>query len=130
LADPIELTDLQIHIMRLIWDRGEATVADLWEALHDERGLALTTVATLLTRLERRGVISRRVEQRQYFYRALVSQDDVQQSMVSELTERLFDGDVTALMNHLLTSNEIAPGDLARLRALIDEAESHTSEEA
>jgi predicted transcriptional regulator len=61
---------------------------------------------------------------RQYVYRALVTEAEVQQSMVSELTERLFDGDVTALVNHLLTSNDIAPGDLDRLRDLIDAAES------
>jgi hypothetical protein len=49
--------------------------------------------------------------------------------MVSELTERLFAGDVTALVNHLLTSQEVAPGDLARLRALITAAESRSKED-
>jgi hypothetical protein len=48
--------------------------------------------------------------------------------MVGELTERLFEGDVTALVNHLLTSQEIAPGDLARLRAMIAAAESRQQE--
>jgi predicted transcriptional regulator len=122
--EPHELTELQITILRHLWARGEATVAEVWEVLHRERGLAQTTVATLLSRLERRGVIARRVEQRQYVYRALVSEEQVRQSKVSELTERLFAGDVTALVNHLLTSQEVAPGDLARLRDLIDEAES------
>ncbi len=119
-----ELTELQITILRHLWARGEATVAEVWEELHRDRGLAQTTVATLLSRLERRGVVARRVDQRQYVYRALVSEEEVRQSKVSELTERLFAGDVTALVNHLLTSQEVAPGDLARLRALIDDAES------
>jgi predicted transcriptional regulator len=61
---------------------------------------------------------------RQYLYRALVTEEEVQQSMVSELTERLFAGDVAALVNHLLTSQDIAPGDLDRLRAMIDTAEA------
>jgi predicted transcriptional regulator len=124
-----ELTELQISILRLMWTRGEVSVAEVWEALYPERKLAQTTVATLLTRLERRGVIARRAEQRQYLYRALVSEGEVQQSMVSELTERLFAGDVTALVNHLLTSQEVAPGDLARLRDMIDDAESRGKEE-
>jgi predicted transcriptional regulator len=122
--DPIQLTELQIAILRLLWERGEASAATVWEALHPERRLAQTTVATLLSRLERRGVIARRAVERQYLYRALVTEEEVQQSMVSELTERLFDGDVTALVNHLLTSQDIAPGDLDRLRALIDAAEA------
>lgn len=124
-----ELTELQISILRLMWTRGEVSVAEVWEALYPERKLAQTTVATLLTRLERRGVIARRAEQRQYLYRALVSEGEVQQSMVSELTERLFAGDVTALVNHLLTSQEVAPGDLARLRDMIDDAESRGKED-
>lgn len=129
MAEPIELTELQISILRLLWARGEATVADLWEALHAERGLAQTTVATLLTRLERRGVVARRAEQRQYVYRALVTEAEVRRSMVEELTEQLFEGDVTALVNHLLTSQEIAPGDLARLRSMIAAAESRSLED-
>lgn len=124
-----ELTELQITILRHLWEHGEATVAGVWEELHRERGLAQTTVATLLSRLERRGVVARRVDQRQYVYRALVSEEEVRQSKVSELTERLFAGDVTALVNHLLTSQEVAPGDLARLRSLIDEAESRQEDQ-
>lgn len=128
MAEPLELTELQIAILRILWGRGEATVADVWEALHRERGLAQTTIATLLTRLERRGVVSRRAEQRQFIYRPEVTEADVRESMIGGLTERMFDGDVTALMNHLLTSNDIAPGDLARLRAMIDAADANAQE--
>jgi BlaI family penicillinase repressor len=129
LAETVELTELQIAILRVLWDRGEASVADVWETLHRDRGLAQTTVATLLSRLERRGVIARRAEQRQYLYRAVVTEADLKQSMVGGLTERMFAGDVTALVNHLLTSHEIAPGDLARLRTLIDAVETESLEE-
>lgn len=129
MAEPIELTELQISILRLLWARGEMSVLEIWEALHPDRGLAQTTVATLVTRLEKRGVVARRAESRQYLYRALVTETAVRRSMVGELTERLFEGDVTALVNHLITSQEIAPGDLARLRTLIADAESRTPED-
>ena len=124
-----ELTALQIAILRLLWDRGEASVAEVWEALYPDRGLAQTTIATLLSRLERRGVVARRASERQYLYRALVTEDEVKESMVGELTERLFGGDVTALVNHRLASQEVAPGDLARLRAMIDEIEERSEED-
>src|SRR5205809_5324257 len=101
-----QLTELQLAILRVIWDKGEATVQDIWEALHAERGLAQTTVATMLSRLERRGVVTRRAQSRQYHYRAAVTEREVQHSMVGELTERLFDGDVTALVQHLLTGKD------------------------
>jgi BlaI family penicillinase repressor len=125
-----QLTELQLAILRVLWDRGEATVQDIWEALHAERGLAQTTVATMLSRLERRGVVTRRAppESRQYHYRAAVTEREVQHSMVGELTERLFDGDVTALVQHLLTAEDVSPGDIARIRDMIERVETNAPE--
>lgn len=114
-----QLTDLQIGIMRVLWDRGEATVSDIHEALLPERGLAPTTVATLLSRLEKRGVVKHRSVTRQYVYYPAVSENEVRRSMVSELTERLFDGDVAELVNHLLAAREMSAGDLEKVKDLI-----------
>lgn len=117
-----QLTDLQLAILRLLWTNGEATVADIWEALHEERGLAQSTLATILTRLERRGVVTHRTVSRQFIYRALITEADARHSMVSELTERLFEGDVPALVNHLLAEQDVSPGDLKRIRDMLDSA--------
>ena len=115
-----DLTDLQLALMEVLWDAEEATVAEVHESLLEQRGLAMTTVATLLSRLEKRGVVTHRTEGRQYVYRPLVSRDVVCESMVSALTDRLFQGDVTALVSHLLTASAISPGDLARVRKMIE----------
>jgi len=117
-----QLTELQLSILRLLWDRGEATVSELWEALRATRGLAPSTLATILSRLERRRVVARRVRERQYVYRALVSEPEAQHSMVRELTELLFEGDVAALMTHLLTAQDVSPGDRARIRRMLGSA--------
>ena len=122
--NPRLLTDLQLAILGVLWERGEATVADICEALYEERGLAQTTLATVLTRLERRGVVSHYSRARQYVYRALVTEVEAQQSMVRELTDRLFDGDVTALVSHLLSAQDVSAGDLARIREMLDSAGS------
>lgn len=115
------LTDLQVALLRVLWERKEATVAEIVDALRSERPLAQTTVATLLSRLEKRGVVRHRTVARQYVYRAVVSEHEVRRSMVGELTERLFDGDVTALVNHLLASDAVGPDDLQKVRALLAE---------
>ena len=120
-----ELTDLQMSLMRVLWSRGEAAVSDVHEAAYAERGLALTTVATILTRLEKAGVVARRQAGRHYVYRALVSEEEVRRSMISELAERLFQGDVTALVSHLLDEGDIAAGDLDRVRRLIEQKQQH-----
>lgn len=114
-----QLTALQLAILRVLWEKSEATVSELWEALHPERGLAQTTLATLLTRLERRGVVAHRTQSRQFIYRAVVTAQEVQHSMVSELTATLFEGDVPSLVNHLLTAQDVSPGDLKKIRDML-----------
>jgi predicted transcriptional regulator len=123
-----QLTDLQISLMRVLWDRGQATVAEICEAVRSERGLALTTVATLLSRLEKRGIVSHETRARQFVYQALVTEADIRRSMVHELTEQLFDGDVAALMSHLLTAREISSGDLNRIKAMLAEHQAGRKE--
>lgn len=115
-------TALQLAILKVLWDRGEATVIEIWEALHAERGLAQTTLATMLSRLGKRGAVSHRSVSRQFVYRALVTEDAARHSMVSELTARLFEGDVPALVSHLLTAQDVSPGDRERIRAMLDAA--------
>ena len=120
------LGDLQYAIMRVLWDEGEATVARVQEALAGEgdKDRALTTIATMLTKLEKKGVVSHRSEGRQFIYRATISEKDVHRTMVADLTDRLFRGDFAALVNHLLPEQEIDAGEIARLKALIAEREA------
>lgn len=120
------LTELQLALMRTLWKSGEATVLEVQEALAPERRLAQSTVATLLSRLEKKGLIAHRAEGRQYVYRPLVSEGTVRRSLVHEFTEladELFRGDMAALVSHLLTAGEVEAEDLARVRALIEAKE-------
>ncbi len=118
MADDIVLSDLQLDLMRVLWRGGELSVAEATEALA-ARALAHTTVATLLTRLEKRGVVELRRDGRQLLYRAAVSEAQVRRSMVSSLIAQVFRGDPKALLAHLLSEREVAPGDLERVRALL-----------
>ncbi len=126
MAEPHQLTELQIAIMRILWERKEATVAEIHAALLDERGLAPTTVATLLSRLEKRGAVKHSTVSRQYVYYPLVSEADVRSSMVAELTEQLFAGDVAELVSHLLRAQDMTPGDLEKVKELIATHEAGT----
>lgn len=124
MQDTVGLTGLQLSILQILWDRQEATTQEVWRTLRQERPLALTTVATLLSRLERKKVLTHRREGRQYVYRATVSRAEVRRSKVRDLMETLFDGDRAALVSHLVRADEVDAEELARIRALIDEAES------
>ena len=119
MPEPHQLTELQIAIMRILWERRQATVAEIHAALLDERGLAPTTIATLLSRLEKRGAVKHRTVSRQYVYYPLISEEDVRTTMVADLTEQLFDGDVAELVSHLLRARDMTPGDLEKVKELI-----------
>jgi len=112
----ITLSELQIALMRVLWRRGETSTADVATELAAERGLKHTTIATLLTRLEKRGVVAQRREGRQLLYSALVGEAQVRRSMVADLIGALFDGDARELVAHLVKESEIAPGDIAKVR--------------
>lgn len=119
----VHLSDLQLAVMRALWARGESAVADLVADLGPKRGLAHTTVATLLTRLEKRGLLASRRDGRTLIYKALISEPDVRRSMVADLVATLFKGDPKALLAHLVREDEIVPGDLERIRAKLKETD-------
>ncbi len=120
------LSPLQLDVMRAVWALGEARVAEVRAQL-DSRELAATTVATLLSRLEKRELLTHRTEGRQYVYRALKSEQEISETMVSELTTTLFDGEASQLVSHLLRKSEFAPEDLAEIKRLIEKRESEES---
>ena len=117
-----ELGELQLAILRVLWKKKEASAADVHAALGGRRDLAITTVSTILTRLERRGIVSHRTVGRTFVYRPTRTEASVRSSMLRSLVDSMFSRDPTAVVSQLLTSRDISPGDLDRMRELIDES--------
>lgn len=120
--DP-QLSDLQLALMRVLWDQSEATVAEVHASLKgDAAGLAPTTVATLLGRLEKRGLVTHTSRGRTFVYRAGVPEQDVRRSMLAKLTEFFFAGDPSALVSHLTGNERLAPDEIEQARRLVASA--------
>ncbi len=113
------LTELQLSVLQILWQWGEAAVTDVQAALQDERTLALTTVATILSRLEKDGVVAHRTRGRVYLYRALVTRQEVRHETVRDILSTLFEGDATALVAYLLEESNVTADDIAKMQALI-----------
>jgi BlaI family penicillinase repressor len=113
------LGELQLAIMRILWERGEATASEVHLALLEERGLAPTTIATMLRKMEKKGVVTHRAEGRRFIYRPTVSEVRVRRSMVNELTDRLFAGESSALVAHLLAEHPVTADDLDEIQRTI-----------
>jgi len=121
------LGELQYAIMRVLWKEGEASVALVWESLPRKHRRALTTIATMLTKMEKKGVVRHRAEGRLFVYVPTVTEAEVHRTMVAELTERLFEGDAAALVAHLIEEQEIERTELSRLQKLIASAKKKES---
>jgi BlaI family penicillinase repressor len=115
------LGDLQLRIMKALWERTEASVAEVLEALGPGAALAYTTVATMLRKMEARGLVTHRSEGRRFLYGAAVSPDAVTRSMADDILERLFEGSLADLLSHLLSTREVSREELRKLERLIAE---------
>ena len=115
------LGTLQLKIMKTLWERREATIADIHSALGRRATLAYVTIATVLRRMEARGLVTHRSEGRTFVYRASVAENAVAHNMAGEMVDRLFGGNLAALFSNLLSRREIDPQELAELERLIQE---------
>jgi predicted transcriptional regulator len=118
---PQRLGDLQLQIMKVLWDKRESTVSAVFESVGRERALAYTTIATMLRKMEARGLVAHRVEGRTFVYRATVDAEAVTSNMSGHLLDRLFQGSLSDLVSHLLNTREVSREELAKLEKLIAE---------
>lgn len=115
------LGKLQLEVLRVLWNAREATVAEIQRALQPSGDWAYTTLATVLLRLERAGMVSRRIEGRSAVYAPLLSEDQVGHSVLRDLLDRFFAGSHSKLVSHLLEETEVDPDELKRIRELVAE---------
>jgi len=117
-----DLSDLQLAIIRVLWDKGEASAAEVQLAMKRSRPLAITTVSTLLARLEKKGIVSHRSAGRTYVYRARVSELDMRRKAISGVIRNLFRGNPSEVVGQILSERDVSEEDLERMRRMIQDA--------
>lgn len=122
--------DLQLAIMRVLWSRGEATASAVHAALLEERGLAPTTIATMLRKMEDKGVVRHRTQGRQFIYQPTIAETDVRVGMVGDLVDRLFRGNPRELVNHMLDAGDLDANELGELIKMLQRNAPATEDEA
>ena len=117
---PPRLGKVQLEIMQVLWDRGEATAREITDALCLSAPIAHSTVQTLLRKLEAKGAVAHESRERVFVFRPLSRQSEVSESAARDLLTRLFGGSVYGLVSHLLKHESISQDELRRLRELMD----------
>jgi predicted transcriptional regulator len=115
------LTPQELEIMKVVWERQQATVRDVYEALLEERKVAYTTVMTMMNVLEKKGHLRKDPEGRSFVYQPTRPRQQVMSSMVREFVDRVFEGSAEPLLVHLVEDRHLSPEELDALARRIRE---------
>jgi len=115
-------SDAQWDVMNIVWQRGEATVGEVWQAFSARRPVARNTVLTLVARLEEKGWLRRRAEGNVLRYSATVPQQTALRQIARRLIDTAFQGSAEGLMMTLLDDSDLSEGESDRIRAMLAKA--------
>lgn len=113
-------TELELEILKILWQHEPATVRQVRDALAPERDLAYTTVMTMMSIMHDKGYVTRTKDGRSFVYRSAYREDKTSRSMLQDVVDRLFGGSATAVVQQLLESSELDDDELRQIRALIN----------
>jgi len=116
----VQLTPLELQIMKTLWESSPSTVQAVQERLPGER-LAYTTVQTMLNILQRKGRVKRKLIGKAYEYRPVLSRDKAIGEALGDVLDRMFGGSVEALLMSLVKSRQLDADKLVKVQRLIEE---------
>jgi predicted transcriptional regulator len=122
------LTNLELKLMKVVWQKGKATVREVKNALPRRKPLAYSTVLTVMRILERKGFLRHDTVERTYLYYPIVTREEVIRSTLRDLTDRLFNGSAELLMVNILEKEKLGLEELQRLKELISAKEKQAKE--
>ena len=115
----LTLTDAELRIMEVLWQRGSATVAEVAEALAGKDGTAYTTILTLMRILRAKGYLSCHKEGRAHVFSPKVDREDAARKAVRQVLTKFFAGSPGELVLSFLRDEELSPEELDELKRKI-----------
>ena len=117
-------TDRELQILKILWDREEATVREVYETLREELDIVQNTVQAFLRTMTEKGLVTHRSVGRSFVYQPLVKQKQTSQRMLARLLHRVFDGSLDQLVESAVSLRDPSLEELSRLRALLGRPDS------
>ena len=116
------LTEAELRLMQILWEKGTATVSDVVEALPKRLALAYNTVLTTLRILEKKGYVRHEKEGRAFVYTPVVDRSQACRSAVKHVVTRFFDNSPGLLLLNILEHEKIDNSELKRLKKMIEDS--------
>ncbi|HKW44975.1 MAG TPA: BlaI/MecI/CopY family transcriptional regulator [Candidatus Eremiobacteraceae bacterium] len=118
------LTEAELRLMDILWDKGRATVGDVVEALPGRAPLAYNTVLTTMRILEQKGYVRHNESGRAFVYAPIVDREQAQRSAVKQLVTRFFDNSPGLLALNVLENEKLDASEIDRLKRIIKASET------
>jgi|SRR5215469_1235107 len=112
-------TEVELELLRVLWDKESATVREMYEAVSQHRALGYTSVLKMLQIMTEKGLVERTEAGKAHIYRAAASQEETQSQMLRDLSERLFAGSAAQLAMHALSMQPTSAEELEEIRRII-----------
>lgn len=116
------LTEAELRIMNVLWNRGSATVHEVLQSLTEKPPLAYNSVLTIIRILEKKGYVKHEKDKRAFIYMPLVDRKDATRSEVRRLVSRFFGNSHELLVLNILEEQSIDAEELARVRQLLEKS--------
>ena len=112
-------TEGELELLTILWDRGQATVRDIFEAVNAQRPVVYTGVLKLMQIMTEKGLVTRDESERAHVYRAAIKREDAQRRFMRELSQRFFAGSAAQLALHALEMEQASEEELDEIRKLL-----------
>lgn len=116
------LTEAELRIMNVLWEKGSATVHEVLEALPPKPALAYNSVLTIVRILEKKGYVKHVKDRRAHVYIPHIGREDATRSEVRRLVSRFFGNSHELLVLNILEDNGLDADELDRMRQLLKES--------
>jgi predicted transcriptional regulator len=116
------LTEGELRVMRVLWDRGDSSVGEVMSALRERPRRAYNTVLTVLHILERKRYVKHRRAGRAFVYSPLIDRTRARRRALDYLISRFFDGSPNLLALNLLQDEELSPETVKLIKQRIEDA--------
>jgi len=113
-------TESELEILRVLWERDEATVRDVHEVLSKTKDAGYTTTLKLMQIMHEKGIVKRDESNKTHKYIALISREKTQKQFMGKMIDTLFQGSSTQLVMQALGNHKTSKEELDEIQKLID----------
>ena len=122
---PIEPTERELQILKILWSRREATVREVYDQMSKSLPIVQNTVQAFLRTMEEKGLVKHRIEGRSFIYQPIPQDNATKQKLVSRVLHKVFDGAIDQLVQSVLSLRQPTPQELEKLETLLQQARSN-----